>query len=89
MNVKLELQQCPYIDTMERRNHEEVFKDLFFSGDHAVFFDYHVLLLCGRNTGKRKRSSDLYDVSGRSVDTVSDFYLRMHSLHHLPQKKTG
>ena len=36
-----------------------------------------------------KRGSDLYDVSSRPVNSVSGFYLRLHSLHPLSQKKTG
>ena len=89
MNVKLELQQCPYKDTMERRNHEKVFEDRFFGGSYPVFFNHNVLLLCGRGTGKWKRNDSLYIVGCRTCDPVSGFYMRLSVLHQLPQKKAG
>lgn len=68
MNVKLELQQCPYRDTMERRDNEEIFKKTFFCGNHALFFSYYVLLFCGRRpTGGNGKAIYLVSAAGLAV----------------------
>ena len=88
MNVKLKSEQCPYRDTVERRNDEKEFEDAVFGGGYSVFFSGHVLLFCGRCPGRKGRTYGVYVVSGWFVCSDAGVLLRLPALHFLSPKKT-
>ena len=66
------------------------FFKIFFSVVVTLYFSATMFYCFVAGTPEDgKRSSNLYNVSSRPVNSVSGVYLWLHSLHYLSQKKTG